>query len=68
MCTTPKTILLSNQFSKNNLLDTKEKLLLLVQGFLKLEVGQMSAVSLPKTAWTTLTMIMIITMMMIVLE
>ena len=60
-----KTILLSNQFSKNNLLDTKVKLLLLVQGFLKLEVGQMSAVSLPKTAWTTLTMIMIIKMMTI---
>ena len=35
---------------------------------MKFEVGQMSAVSLPKTAWTTLTMIMIITMMMIVLE
>ena len=63
-----KAILLSNQFSRNNLLDTKVKLLLLVQGFLKLEVGQMSAVSLPKTAWTTLTMIMLITMMMIALE
>ena len=33
---------------------------------MKLEVGQMSAVSLPKTAWTTLTMIMTITMMKIV--